>query len=140
MTSGERFEVASAPVAFGRDDLLRLADVVIYDLIGMADKTDEELCSILEAGRPVLVFELFNRADVTERALAMGAADALAVDVDIDCLFDTIQRVASGQVLSPGQHQAAIHAGLGTRYGLTARETTILSLVAAGLSNQEIAW
>jgi DNA-binding NarL/FixJ family response regulator len=138
-TSGERFEVAAAPVAFDRDGLLSLADVVIYDLIGLADKTGEELGNILKAGRPVLVFELFNRPDVTERALAMGAADAVALDVDIDCLLDTIQRVASGQVLSADQHQAAIHAGLSVRYGLTARETTILSLVAAGLTNQEIA-
>jgi two-component system, NarL family, response regulator LiaR len=146
-TRPERFVVATVaePAGDGAERVVQLCDVVIYDLAAMADRrdrtdqTDEELAHLVGSGRPVLVFELFNRPEVTDQALAMGAAHAVAVDVDIDCLLDTVERVASGHVLQPGERQAAIRAELRARYRLTSREAMVLGLVAAGLSNQEIA-
>jgi two-component system, NarL family, response regulator LiaR len=131
--------VMADAMAFNADGVLRRFDVVLYDLAGMADQSDGGLASIISTGRPVLALELFSRPDVTEHALALGAADAVPVDIDIPALVDAVERVASGRVLVPAEHKAALYARLRARYGLTDREATILGLVAAGLNNHEIA-
>jgi DNA-binding NarL/FixJ family response regulator len=131
--------VVADTVGLNGNGVVELFDVVVYDLAGMADQTDAGLAHLINTGRPVLVFELFNRPDVTERALSMGAADAVPVDVDVRALSDAVDRVASGRVIAPSEHKAAAYARLRARYGLTVREATILGLIAAGLNNQEIA-
>lgn len=103
------------------------------------------------AGVRVLILTTFETDELVVTALRAGASGFLGKGVEPEALIDAIRTVAAGdQLLSPGATRALVERVLGqperrparTVPGfeqLTARESEIVALVAAGLSNTEIA-
>jgi DNA-binding NarL/FixJ family response regulator len=130
------------------------ADVVVMD-IRMPDLDGIEACRQIAAdddlaGVRVLVLTTFETDDNVVQAIRAGASGFLVKDTRPEQLLDAIRTVAAGDaLLSQGATRALIarivsqpqqrapEAGRVT--ALTSREREVLTLVASGLSNQEIA-
>jgi len=101
-------------------------------------------------GPRILMLTTFDLDEYVYDALGVGASGFLLKDVTAERLFDAVRVVASGEaLLDPGVTRRLIgeFARLGPRrvpesallQGLTPREVEVLTLVAEGLSNVEIA-
>ncbi|MRK02236.1 response regulator [Aeromicrobium sp. S22] len=96
----------------------------------------------------VLILTTFETDANVLRGLRAGACGFLPKDTRPDALLDAIRTIAAGEaLLSPGATKAVITRALSRPdapaperlASLTAREHEVLRLVAAGLTNQEIA-
>jgi DNA-binding NarL/FixJ family response regulator len=128
-------------------------DVVLMDirmpvLDGIA--ATREMCSAGDAAPRVLVLTTFDLDEYVYDALQAGASGFLLKDAPPETLFEAVRVVAAGDaLLAPTITRrliaefARLRPSQRTRPddldALTAREIEILSLVAAGLSNNEIA-
>jgi DNA-binding NarL/FixJ family response regulator len=131
-----------------------LADVVVMD-IRMPDLDGIEACRQIAtdddlAGVRVLMLTTFETDDNVVRAMRAGASGFLVKDTRPQHLLDAIRTIAGGEaLLSPGATRALIARvvtqreqqlpEVGRVAALTKREREVLTLVASGLSNQEIA-
>lgn len=98
---------------------------------------------------PVLVLTTFDDDELVLSALRAGARGYLLKDVTLDQLTGAIRTLAAGgTLLQPGLTERLFRAvaaressvaGFDRPESLTARETDVLRLVAAGYSNAEIA-
>jgi DNA-binding NarL/FixJ family response regulator len=127
-------------------------DVVLMDirmpvLDGIA--ATRRICTATDGPR-VLVLTTFDLDEYVYDALQAGASGFLLKDAPPDALFDAVRVVAAGDaLLAPAVTRRLIADFARLRPpqrarprdldALTTREVEILSLVAAGLSNQEIA-
>ncbi|MFD5384363.1 response regulator [Streptomyces sp. NPDC127074] len=132
-----------------RADLV-LMDIRMPDLDGLAAtrliSEDEDL-----AGVKVLVLTTFENDEYVAEALRAGASGFLGKGINPDELLDAIRVVAVGDsLLSPTATKALIarflaqpappdRAAAPRLAALTPREKEVVTLVAAGLSNDEIA-
>jgi DNA-binding NarL/FixJ family response regulator len=134
-------------------------DVVLMDVrMPGTDGIEATRQLALDAERAprVLILTTFDLDEYVFDALRAGASGFLLKDVTADRLFEGVRVVASGDaLLAPGvtrrlisefartRPQAAAGAGAAAASAalraLTPRETEVLRLVAAGLSNAEIA-
>jgi DNA-binding NarL/FixJ family response regulator len=101
-----------------------------------------------DVGTKVLILTTFDLDEYVFEALRAGASGFLLKDVTAERLFDAVRVVASGEaLLAPSVTRRLIGAFAKLRpaaaslpmEGLTPRETDVLRLIAAGLSNTEIA-
>ena len=129
-------------------------DVVLMDVrMPVMDgiEATRQLARLGHGGPRILILTTFDLDQYVYDALRAGASGFLLKDVTAERLFDAVRVVAAGDaLLAPAitrrlisefarlQPQPAIPPG-NTIATLTPRETQILRLVAAGLSNQEIA-
>jgi DNA-binding NarL/FixJ family response regulator len=124
-------------------------DVVVMDL-RMPGVDGVTATSRILANRPaarILVLTTFGDDDHLYPALTAGACGFLLKDASPADLLDGVRRAAAGdspfsQEVLQRLVQRAVHARAETpqpAQGLTARERDVLNLVAAGLSNTEIA-
>lgn len=129
-----------------------LPDVVLMDIRMPVMNGLEATRKLLEQPDPpkVLMLTTFDLDDYVYEALRAGASGFLLKDASARELADAVRIVASGDaLLAPAVTKRLIaeFAKLGTPRGpakgrleeLTERETEVLSLVARGLSNSEIA-
>jgi DNA-binding NarL/FixJ family response regulator len=127
-------------------------DVVLMDIrMPVLDGIVATRCICAAGDRPrVLVLTTFDLDEYVYDALQAGASGFLLKDAPPQTLFDAVRVVAAGDALlaptvtrrliaefarlrpTPRTHTRDLN-------GLTPREVEILSLVAAGLSNHEIA-
>jgi DNA-binding NarL/FixJ family response regulator len=103
------------------------------------------------AATRVLILTTFDLDEYVFDALRAGASGFLLKDVTAELLFEAVRVVAAGEaLLAPGLTRRLISEFAKTRRpaaasaplpltGLTPRETEVLRLIAAGLSNTEIA-
>ncbi|MET9099472.1 response regulator transcription factor [Streptomyces antibioticus] len=128
-------------------------DVVLMD-IRMPEMGGIEATRIITAAHPgtrVLVLTTFDLDEYVYEALRAGASGFLLKDASADQLAEAVRVVAAGDaLLAPGITRKLIaefsrlngtpRAPLKERVGdLTERETEVLTLIAQGLSNAEIA-
>jgi DNA-binding NarL/FixJ family response regulator len=100
-------------------------------------------------GPRVLILTIFDLDEYVYDALAAGASGFLLKDVSAEQLFDAVRVIAAGDaMLAPSITRRLIAefargrprpVSAAVAEVLTPRETEVLRLVAAGLSNQEIA-
>ncbi|MCB0897147.1 MAG: response regulator transcription factor [Nocardioides sp.] len=110
------------------------AEVVLYDVLGVHRTNGSDLEAIVGEDGPVVVAVSRDlRPDLRARALAAGAHGWISMSVDSHQLIDAVEAAAQGQDL-PGRTDR-----LGSEVGLTPREVEVLSLIAQGMSNLEIA-
>ena len=120
-------------------------DVILYDTFGPADSSMERLEDLVRgSSAPVVVYSWKLRADVARDAISHGAAGYLSKAMTGHEIADAVQAVVRGEiVVSPEISPAADLVGGNwpgrTAANLTAREAEVLSMIAAGMSNQEIA-
>ena len=148
---GEAKDGAEAVAAAARE----LPDVVLMD-IRMPGMDGLEATRLITAhprlqGTKVIVLTTFDLDEYVFGALKAGASAFLLKGVEPPALIDAVRTVADGEaLLEPsatrrlieayvGDQQAASPAGFPLPSSLTAREVEILRLIAAGLTNTEIA-
>ena len=110
------------------------ADVVLYDVLGMHLVDGADLARLVsETAAVILAVSRDLRPDLRARALAAGAHAWISMSVDSDQLIEAVEAAAAGREL-PGRVDR-----LGGQTGLTPREVEVLSLIAQGMSNMEVA-
>jgi DNA-binding NarL/FixJ family response regulator len=131
-------------------------DVVLMDIRMPGRDGIEATRDIVAAGLPskVLILTTFDLDDYVYAGLRAGASGFLLKDTQPDDLVAAIRTIAAGDaVLAPGAtrrliHQFATqqpeppsddHGAARVRRALTGREQEVFSLIAAGMSNSEIA-
>ncbi|WP_027342367.1 response regulator [Hamadaea tsunoensis] len=132
----------------------RRPDVVLMDIrmpvVDGIEATRRILAENGPDGPRVLILTTFDLDEHVYDALSAGASGFLLKDVTAERLFDAVRVVAAGEALlapTVTRRLVAEFAKLRVRRpapavefsALTPRETEVLRLIAAGLSNQEIA-
>jgi len=124
------------------------ADVVIYDVFNLAiaaHPDNEEELRELVAGHPgrVLALSRLLQPGLTARALSIGAAAPISVSADGTELVALVEAAANGDLASDPQlvtsYDADLSRLLDSDVELTPRQKTVISRIAAGYSNEEIA-
>jgi DNA-binding NarL/FixJ family response regulator len=124
-------------------------DLVLYDAYGRHRLSSVVAQTIAETDAKVVIYAWHLPEELVQEALAAGAAACLAKTLEAPDLVAALEKVHAGSVVvsdDPGADadadpDAAPAKGdwPGRAYGLSARESEVLALIAQGLSNQEIA-
>lgn len=145
--------VGEASTAAGAEELARALDpdVVLCDLRLGAD-SGLDVCRRLVAAREdrrVVLLTVYDDEQYLYQALRAGAAGYLLKQVDAPDLIRHLERVVAGEVVVDpalagrvARSAARLEAGEfwpGAHLGLTQRESEVLALIVAGLSNRAIA-
>ena len=110
------------------------AEVILYDVLGVHRNDVTELEQLARRdGSVILAISRDLRPDLRARALAAGAHAWISMSIEASDLVAAVEAAADGQEL-PGRTDR-----LGSQVGLTPREVEVLSLIAQGRSNLEIA-
>jgi DNA-binding NarL/FixJ family response regulator len=113
-------------------------DIVLLDLKLPGMDGVAVLESLRASGLRVLVLTSATEPSVAARAVRAGAAGVLYKDIDPDALVRAIRSVRDGNVLLAPEAVSAL--GRGSRVDtLTPREREVLTRIAEGRSNREIA-
>lgn len=124
------------------------ADVVIYDVFNLAtgnDQESEDELRKLAADHPgrVLALSRLLQPGLTARALSLGAAAPVSVSAAGEELTALVDAAANGDLASYPQlvrgYDAELARALEAAVELTPRQKTVISRIAAGYSNEEIA-
>jgi len=134
----DKVRVAPTPTAPGDPE----PDVVLYDVMALLGGDTGPLTYLVEqSGTKVLAVSRDLRPDLVGRALATGADGFLSMGADEDELLAAVQSAVDGCADSDEGSNAspAYFQANGVGIALSPRETEVLALIAAGLSNQQIA-
>lgn len=117
-----------------------LPDLVIMDF-RLPEMDGASATAAIKRGHPkarILVLSASEKTDEVRRALEAGAAGYMKKDADGPALLAAIRAVAQGQPYVPEELARRLEE-VDAETRLTYREGEILSLVAQGLSNQDVA-
>lgn len=122
------------------------ADVVIYDAFNLAVADDHtvELAELVAAHPDrVLALSRLLQPGLTARALAAGAVAPVSIGADADELAALVEATASGAIGTDArlarENLDRLTTQLRADIGLTPREQSVLGLIAAGYTNDQIA-
>ena len=125
--------------------LLNGADVVLYDVLGLVDNDGSELDRLVkETDVAVLAVTRDLRPDLADLALEKGADGCISMDAGAEELFAAVEAAAWGD-LEGERSPEAVDFTVNPAYDgdtiphLAPRESEVLQLIAAGLSNADIA-
>ena len=130
-------------------------DLILLDCVGPTDKP-ELICDLRESMPQirVVLFGMDDDADMFLQAVRLGVNGYLLKDASAAELVDTVRTVAQGEAACPtkfckvlfqalanetNQQAALAEQRAGMRFELTQRQRQLMSLVAMGMSNKEIA-
>jgi len=130
-------EAGDGPAAVALATELR-PDIVLLDLKLPGMDGIAVLQSIRSSGLRVLVLTSATQPSAASEAMRAGAAGVLYKDIDPDALVRAIRSVADGNVLLAPEAFGSLVRG-SRADTLTAREREVLSRIAEGRSNREIA-
>ncbi|HEV2754074.1 MAG TPA: response regulator transcription factor, partial [Solirubrobacteraceae bacterium] len=133
------FTVAEGLVAARRR---READLVIVDATGPADPRRPSVEQLHALAGPAKVLLLADAADLRLQAVLDGHVDGMLVTTSsVEQLVGALHQVLAGQVVLPGGWRALRERRPAERSPdeLSARQREILTLVASGYSNEQIA-
>jgi NarL family two-component system response regulator LiaR len=134
----DRVEVVELTTAV---DLDASVDVILYDTFGRLPRHDEKLRDIVGANSAKVVVYSWDTYP-TEDARANGAAGYIHKGLGGAELVEAIIAIHEGrswESADPGSDNGATETWPGREHGLTARESEMLTFVARGYRNQEIA-
>jgi len=144
MLSEDRHRIRVTALDPFSDDLDSV-DVVLYDTFGPVHSSMDYLDALIRKGHaPVIVYTWNLRPAAAREALERGAAGYLSKALTGPEIADAVLAVVGGEVVvSPEVDPAAALVG-GDWPGrvvanLSAREAEVITMIAAGMSNQEIA-
>jgi DNA-binding NarL/FixJ family response regulator len=136
--SGLKEILAHAPDLEVRDDVDVVPTVVVYDAVGMLADGGDELARLVDGQRStVVVVGRDLRPGLAARAMASGACACVSIEAPASQILDVIRYAAN-----PGRaatEPRSTPPGLGQEVELTAREVLILSGIAKGMRNRDIA-
>ncbi|MBG6108239.1 response regulator transcription factor [Frigoribacterium sp. CG_9.8] len=122
-------------------------DVVLLD-VRLPDGSGIDVCRDVRSQNPLvkcLIFTAYDDDDALSAAVIAGASGYVLKDIRGSGLVDSLRRVAAGHSLLDPVLTRKVIERIHTRNdtdprlgSLTARETQILTLIAAGLTNREI--
>jgi DNA-binding NarL/FixJ family response regulator len=141
---GDRVAVDELFVGELDPSLARPVDVLLFDTYGRSELGFEALTTLTAnpSVRHVVIYTWEGRPPFVDRALRAGVSGWLTKSLAPAELVDALERVAGGeQVVIRNTVRAPRNAGLwpGQTAALTERESEVLSLLAKGLRNAEIA-
>ncbi|MDQ8187817.1 response regulator transcription factor [Pelagicoccus sp. SDUM812002] len=114
-------------------------DVVVMDL-RMPEMGGLDAIRILKKAHPgskILVFSNYASGDEVLQAFREGASGFVVKEMPLERLLDGIRKVHSGVQYMPEEISARLTSRIGSQ--LSTRELEVLTLVARGCSNKEIA-
>lgn len=115
-------------------------DIALYD--PAAPDADTRCAALLKDSNVsrVVAYTWNFQPWAAHRLFDQGVSGYLAKGVTAEELARALRRVhVGGRVLAPTAHRARTGGWTGSRFGLTEREAELLSLIAAGHSNVEVA-
>lgn len=116
------------------------ADVVLYDVLALLDGGEAELvAAVRDPGCTVIAFDRGTCPELLARTLALGAAASLSLSVSAPELVDAVERASRRELVRDAGLPDNVHARLAAEVGLTEREISVLTLIARGYTNLEIA-
>ncbi|MGZ6738864.1 MAG: response regulator transcription factor [Nocardioides sp.] len=113
----------------------RAVDVVIFDVLDLAEGPSETLSRLVAHSKGVIALGRDLRPDLAVRAMAQGALATVSLGASGDELWSVVQAVHVGETSG----LAPLEDWLGQGAGLTQRESDVLALITRGLTNVEIA-
>ena len=119
--------------------LPEIPDVFVYDIAGHEAHDFDALRRLAGSNRPVVALQPASRTDLSECLLDMGAAEVVSMDVTGQALLNIVEHAAAGHRVSAASVRSSARAAARDHVGLTDRELAVLELIAAGMSNNEIA-
>lgn len=120
----DRFPTSSTP------------DVIVYDAVAVEKDGGAELAALLRLhGSKIVVVGRDLRPDLAARAMAAGADGVVSLEAPGADVLELLHAAVAGD-LDPRSFQTP---GPGAEIGLTPREVDVVSLVARGHTNLEIA-
>ena len=112
-------------------------DVVLFDVVDLVDHDYSELQSLLDAtSARVLAVSRDLRPDLAARALNAGAHGSFSIGVSEEELLEAVE---SSMSTDAGRGAGRAESALGGSAGLTTREVQVLTLIAQGRTNREVA-
>lgn len=144
MLAGDRHRIQVTAVD-PTEDSFGSVDVILYDTFGPVDSSMDYLEKLAQRTNvPVVVYTWKLRPEVAREAVERGAAGYLSKALTGAQIADAVEAVARGElIVSPEVHppEALVGGDWPGRVaaGLSAREAEVLSMIAVGMSNQEIA-
>jgi DNA-binding NarL/FixJ family response regulator len=117
------------------------ADVILMD-INLPDKNGIELCALVKAKNPsvqIIALSNFDQLSYVERMKENGASGYLLKNAPLTELMEAIEDVSKGKTWWNYLESFTSHLELKSALLLTRREKEVLSLIADGFTNNEIA-
>jgi DNA-binding NarL/FixJ family response regulator len=132
------------------------SDLLLLDCLNPNHKSDDLICDIRESVPQIriVLFGMDEDTDIFLQAVRLGVNGYVLKNASSSELLDAVRAVAQGEAVCPAkfckvlfqaisseatQRAAIAEQRAGMRFELTLRQRQLMSLVAMGLSNKEIA-